>query len=200
MARILVFGGSISAGYYDYKMGGWVNRLKVFFFNKDNEIAVYNRCVSGDSTDDIVKRVKTDLESIEPEVVIFHLGTNDSRHTTTTNDYFVPPERFEKNVASLIKLAKKHTDKLLFAEILRVDESKVCPIPWHRTEYYYNKNIREYNAIIHRIAKKNNIPVILIYDKLTNSMLDDGLHPNSKGHQRIFEIVKEFLIKNKIVM
>jgi len=30
-------------------------------------------------------------------------------------------------------------------------------------------------------------------------LLEDGLHPNSEGHKKIFESVKEFLIKNKII-
>ena len=31
---------------------------------------------------------------------------------------------------------------------------------------------------------------------LNNSDFDDGLHPNAVGHQKIFEVVRNFLIKN----
>lgn len=30
-------------------------------------------------------------------------------------------------------------------------------------------------------------------------LLFDGIHSNSKGHQKIFEIVKDYLIKNKMI-
>jgi lysophospholipase L1-like esterase len=31
------------------------------------------------------------------------------------------------------------------------------------------------------------------------SLLYDGLHPNSEGHKKIFETVKNYLVKNKII-
>lgn len=30
-------------------------------------------------------------------------------------------------------------------------------------------------------------------------LLEDELHFNTKGHQKIFEIVKDFLVENKII-
>lgn len=36
-------------------------------------------------------------------------------------------------------------------------------------------------------------------DLLELSDLDDGLHPNPKGHKKIFLKIKEFLLTNKIV-
>jgi lysophospholipase L1-like esterase len=31
---------------------------------------------------------------------------------------------------------------------------------------------------------------------LNNEDFDDGLHPNTEGHQKIFEKVKNFLVEN----
>ena len=36
-------------------------------------------------------------------------------------------------------------------------------------------------------------------DKDYKRLLEDGAHPNSEGHEKIFETVKDFLIQNKIV-
>ena len=51
--------------------------------------------------------------------------------------------------------------------------------------------------------KKNGIYFIEIFEKMKNlnyqELLEDGIHPNSKGHQLIFEIVKDFLIKNNLI-
>jgi len=30
-------------------------------------------------------------------------------------------------------------------------------------------------------------------------LLEDGLHPNSTGHKKIYEIVKGFLVENRII-
>jgi len=43
------------------------------------------------------------------------------------------------------------------------------------------------------------IDVVKVYNKFTKNMLMDGLHPNSKGHQKIFEIVRDYLKKEKLI-
>ena len=61
MARILVFGDSITYGAWD-KRGGWVQRLREFLDEKNlidlNKIPVliYNLGVSGDTTNDALER------------------------------------------------------------------------------------------------------------------------------------------------
>jgi len=193
--RIAVFGDSISAGAYDNKVGGWVNRLNLLCMNKCEDVLVYNRSISGDSTKDLLKYVKVECEALNPEIVIFAIGINDSRYTKTTDNYYVPPKQFEKNLKKLIKITRRFTKKIVFLALSAVDENKVTPKPWHDTEYYYQKNIDEYNLIIRKICKADNLEVIPLKRELTKNMLFDGLHPNSKGHQQIFEIVRDFLKK-----
>lgn len=38
-----------------------------------------------------------------------------------------------------------------------------------------------------------------MFDLLENEDLEDGLHPNSEGHKKMFIRVKDFLIENKII-
>jgi len=64
---------------------------------------------------------------------------------------------------------------------------------------YKNKDVIEYSQIIKEFCDKNNLPFIDIYDILNMDDLEDGLHPNSIGHEKIFQKVKDFLIKNKII-
>ncbi len=77
------------------------------------------------------------------------------------------------------------------------------PIPWDKDKSYKNENIEKYNGIIKSICKDKNIYFIEIFEKWVVSnyknLLEDGLHPNSDGHQKIFDIVKDFIIKNKII-
>lgn len=69
---------------------------------------------------------------------------------------------------------------------------------------YKNKYIEEYDKIIELVCEKNNLiftDVLSEFKKGNYKKLldEDGLHPNSKGHQKIFEIVRDSLLKNKVI-
>jgi len=68
---------------------------------------------------------------------------------------------------------------------------------------YKNEYIRKYDEIIKTVCEENKINFVEVFRKFKElnyqNLLDDGLHPNSAGHQKIFEIVKDSLIKNKII-
>lgn len=72
------------------------------------------------------------------------------------------------------------------------------PIRWSdENKNYDNTNIELYNSIIKRTSEKNNIPFLGILDLTNVDELEDGLHPNSKRHKKIFVKVKDFLTENK---
>ncbi|MEA1963419.1 MAG: hypothetical protein U9M94_04270 [Patescibacteria group bacterium] len=43
------------------------------------------------------------------------------------------------------------------------------------------------------------MPFIEMFDLLNDEDLEDGLHPNSDGHEKMFKRVRDFLIENKII-
>ena len=57
---ICIFGASITWGAYDREAGGWSDRLKVYFYNKDFETDVYNCGISGDKAADVLKRIEVE--------------------------------------------------------------------------------------------------------------------------------------------
>jgi acyl-CoA thioesterase I len=200
--KLAIFGDSIGWGKSDEKFAGWVNQLKILCMNKyvknRERLDVYNRSVSGDTTVRLLKRFDNECKSIMPEVVIFAIGTNDCRYTKTKHDYNVSPIQFKKNLDKLLKNALKYSKQIIFINLPPVIESKVTPIPWHDTEYYYTKNLNEFNQIIKSFCKENNLNMINIFrDEVVLS--EDGLHPNAKGHQKIFEIVRDYLEKEKLI-
>ena len=65
--------------------------------------------------------------------------------------------------------------------------------------FFSNAKINLYNLKIQEISQKNNLLFINMLDLLSSSDLEDGLHPNSQGHEKMFLRVKEFLLTNKIV-
>ena len=81
--------------------------------------------------------------------------------------------------------AKKFTDKVVIAGLTNVDNEK--------TDGYKNDKIAIYNEKIKEIAGSQNIPFIDLFGILSAGEFGDGLHPNSIGHQKIFEKVNEVL-------
>lgn len=225
MAQILVFGDSIAYGAGDEKEGGWVNRLrkvldKAPFTSPDFYCLVYNLAISGDSLDDLLERfeleTKQRLKEGEETIFIFAIGINDSQFIHSQNKLRCLPPEFKNNLQKLIKLTEKFSSKIIFMGLTPVDEVKTTPLPWDNDKSYKNEYIKKYNNIIKSVCEENKIyPVrkqaelsngvyfIEIFDELIQSdyknLLADGLHPNSQGHQKIFEMVRNFLAENKII-
>lgn len=47
------------------------------------------------------------------------------------------------------------------------------------------------------VCEKNSIPYCDIFSVLKNEDLEDGLHPNAAGHEKLFAVIRDFLEKNK---
>lgn len=206
MGTILVFGDSIVWGAADSEGGGWVARLFIEL-GRDFEIDVYNLGVSGDKTPSLLERFESEtkarMEENEEVILIFAIGINDSYFVHSKNTLMTPPEEFKENIQKLIERAQKISPKIIFVGLTPVDEPKTTPIPWNTDKSYKNENVKKYNEIIKSVCQDENIHFIEIFDKWLESdyqnLLEDGLHPNSEGHKKIFEAVKEFLIQNKII-
>ncbi len=196
METICVFGASIVWGAYDSEKGGWVNRLRLFLGDKAD---VYNLGISGDTTNDLLERFDAEAKARQPTIVIFSIGTNDSIYNAQTGKQLVPLEEFGKNMQKLVDKAKKFTKKVVLMGCMSVDESRTRPIPWVKSYHYINQTLMQYDRKIKEVAEKNNVQYLPVSGLLQNDELEDGLHPNAKGHEKIFAKVKEFLIENKIV-
>lgn len=202
MVCICIFGESTTWGAWDEEKGGWVNRLKLSLSPLLNyDIEIYNLGVSGDTTNDILKRFDVEARARKPDVIIFSCGGNDSGCIKSDGNYIVKPKKYEKNLKKLVKKAKKFTNKVIFMGLKSVDNSKTLPVPWDKERYYFNHNMELYDNILKKFCKENKLHFIDTINLLCNKDLDedDGLHLNSNGHKKIFSKVKDYLLKNKII-
>lgn len=211
MTRIIVFGDTITAGALDYEEGGWVNRLRKFldmkvFVDRKFSYRVYNLGISGDTTEDILYRLefeaKNRIKEIEDNIIIFQIGINDSLFILDKEKLITPHKNFIENIEKLIKISRKITEKIVFIGLTPVNESKVNPLPWRREVSYKNEYIRRYDDAIREICKKNDVGFIDVFGGLKSDydkLLEDGVHPNAEGHQKIFEDIKDFLIEKKMI-
>lgn len=213
MTQFLIFGASITYGLYDTE-GGWSTRLRKYLDtnyvkNKGDEYRVYNLAIDGTTTEQLLTRIEFAIkqrmfESKKDEFIfIFSIGINDSQFFNDKKIYRTPPEKFAQNINKLIKIARKFTDKVIFVSLTPVDESRVDPIPWRLDRSYKNIHIEKYNKIIKDIFDRQNCHFVDVFTELKKqdlkTLLRDGIHPDDHGHEMIFEILRDFLISNKLI-
>ena len=190
MSVIGIFGDSTAWGAWDLEKGGWVNRLWLDRAKNDQETDIYNLSISGGTTKTILKRFESESKIREIDTIIFQTGGNDAAYDKDTKEHLVLPKEFETNLEKIIQKAKVLTNKIAFIGFENCDESKTTPVSWCNL-CYTNKFIKEYTLIMKNVCEKNRIKFIDIFGLLDNSDFEDGLHPNAKGHQKIFEAVKK---------
>ncbi len=204
MVQFLIFGDSITYGAWDTK-GGWVGRLKYLAtkksLNSNYYGIVHNLGISGDTTSDVLERLKFEskqrLKEKDPTIIIFEVGANDTIIDEDGN-IKTPKEEFEYNIENLIKTSKEYSLYIVFMSLLPVDESKTNPVSWDSNVYYENKYLQEYNEVIKSVCGKHiNVDFIDNFENWIKSdytkLLEDGVHPNSRGHARIFSKIKDIL-------
>ncbi len=208
---ILVFGTSITYGAWDLE-GGWVTRLRKFLDEKTissnykNYGLIYNLGVSGDKTEDVLKRfepeTKARLEHSNEIIVIFHVGTNDTIFNEKLHATEVSPQQFGKNFKLLIDKAKKYSKKIIAIGSMPVDK-RVDPIPWSPGRSYKNQFVEEFDKVMTSVSKNEGVHFIEIFKRFIKSdysnLLADGVHMNDEGHKKLYELVKDFLLKEKII-
>jgi len=206
---ILVFGDSIACGCWD-KEGGWVDRLKKFTHQKylsdlDNAPDICNLSINGDLSEGLLQRLRNEIKPrISAEmIIIFAIGINDSEYLNDRREFLTPPEKFRIILKQLAKIGQEYSSKIIFLGLTPVDDSRVDPCPWVPERSYRNENVKKYNQIIKEECFKNKVEFVEIFEKFSQldykKLLIDGVHPNTQGHESIFEITKNFLIKEKII-
>lgn len=196
---ICLFGDSITWGAWDTEKGGWGARLRSYFEINDIEVELYNCGVSGDTTDDLLKRFEVECLAREPQIIIFAIGINDARYINSRENPQTPIDKFQNGLNDLIEKAKKHADKIICLGLTKVDNSKTMPCAWKPTKFYDDADIKKYDNIIKDVCQSKGVLFLEMHDLLQNSDLEDGLHPNPQGHEKMFLKVKDFLYSNKIV-
>jgi lysophospholipase L1-like esterase len=203
MATIGIWGDSIVYGAVDIDGSGWANRVRKSLSQKAENgnlewINTYVRGICGETSQDMLRRFAVEAESVFPDIIIIAIGINDAAYRGQEMNVLVSEHEFEKNLHELISIAQKHTKKIIFVGLTRVNEALVQPYPESSTgKMYANKIITKYDSIVQKVAASENLPFVDVSDLIEDNDLDDGLHPNSFGHEklanRILPIVEKML-------
>lgn len=199
MARLCIFGDSIAWGHSDNKKGGWVELLKIYCLNHCDDLSVYNCSVSGDTSKEVMERFDVEYKHRNPETVIFAIGINDSQYfVKNKSKTHVDIKQFQRNMHTLIEKAKEKS-RVAVLGLSTVNEKKVIPLPWRQEVAYDNEHIKIYNNVLEQVCKEESVLFIDVLNLLKLDDLDDGIHPNTKGHKKMFDEIKTVLVDKKVL-
>jgi lysophospholipase L1-like esterase len=204
MYNILIFGDSIAAGRKVNKTKSWPSLLAQSLDKNDRDFTlVHNLSIPGDSSNEVIKRFSVEAEArcrrIYPNdhsSIIFAVGLNDTKCPGSQDNPITSEKDFRNNIALLIENAQKYTNHIIFLGLTPVDEQKTVPLD---NVYFLNERISSYEKIISEECKKRNISFLGITEEWLKSnylklLSEDGIHPNKKGHQKIFEKIRSLFI------
>ena len=190
--NIYVLGDSIVYGAWDEEKHGYVNRLKEEIKNNKKIENIYGLGIPGETSEGLVKRIDIELKPRNPNTIIIATGINDTIYIKSKNKEAVSQENFIKNIRKIIDIAKKYTNNILILGLTRVIEELTTPILWNDDEMYFNNTIKKYDKALEEFCNTNNIEYIKMFDLLEDEdFSDDGIHPNEKGHEKIYKVINE---------
>lgn len=204
--RVLIFGDSITQGYWDTG-GGWVERvrkhydsLQVADLDGRTEPTVFNLGISGDNSAGILKRIVSETAARtfhgDLPAVVIQIGTNDASTDSLAAEesVSVPIEQYEQNLRDILQKIKPLSSKVIFVGLSACDESRTTPVSWG--DYYYtNRAIQLYENKLRHIADELQIPFIPLFDRFEaeihkgKNLLLDGLHPSNEGHAFMSDLI-----------
>ncbi len=180
--RIMVFGDSLSAAYGINVADGWVALMAAKL--QPRGVEVVNSSISGETSSGGLARIKADLASIKPSIVLVALGANDGLRG-------LPVAAMQKNLDAIIVASR--------ATGARVVVVGVQIPPNYGIDY-----TKAFNAVFPALAKQYSAPLVAflldgIADKL-EFFQADRLHPVAAAQPRVLQNVMpivELALKNR---
>lgn len=156
-------------------------------YTKSTGLEVYNRGISGDTTDRLIERLEDNVINIQPKNIVLLIGTNDFGILADI-DYVY------NNICTIVDILLEKCEgvNIVLEGILPVGKSTQTKKGRNNATY------KKINTMLKNMAEQKGIK----YFDATNKLADkdgffdcrytyDGLHPNVHG----FEILKEEILK-----
>lgn len=205
--NILIFGDSITQGFYDKEKGGWANRLFIdvsaSLESYEDFIGVFNLGIDSETTTGLRKRLENEIIARQSEemVIIFDTGGNDTFVDKETGERAVPFETFSENYLELITIAKKY-GRVFCLSFKDFNPEQAMKLPWYKDYDFTNNNHDQYEQEIERLTQEHDVQYVDVTGLLAEDFAKyshDGDHPTAAGHELIYKRVKAELVKAGIL-
>ena len=175
--RIVLVGDSITEGWTEFNPG---------FFQENNMV---NRGISGQTTPQMLIRLKQDAIHLDPKIIIINGGTNDIWGNTGPST----PEMIIDNLCSMAEIASKNNIQVVLSTILPVyqypERDDIIDPP---------KTISFINSVLQDYCKKNSLAFLDYFSPMADEKKGlrsdygtDGVHPNKQGYSVMEQVVRE---------
>jgi lysophospholipase L1-like esterase len=174
-------GDSTGVGVGAKQGGGYVARLFERIKRERLNARLTNLCVSGATTDDVLRGQLGAAISSHPTLVTLGIGINDIGHGLTA-------ETFARNYEGIIKRLKEETNaRIVVTNIPDISFAPVVPA-YARDET--RQRVTIFNEKVHAIAERYELLVVDIFTETHNVIpkhpeffSEDGFHPSDAGYE-----------------
>jgi len=169
---------------------------------------VINAGIGGNTTDDLLERLDSDVIDQHPDLVLLMVGTNDFLNS----DRMIPYDTYKKNLLQILDRLKEHQIEVVLMSSPTVDS--IYLFDRHdpsRYKEFPNVKMEKASRIMESIAleyalgfidlnqafRSAGIPVHNEDDFLqnvSNSGRKDGVHPTRKGYAFMVDIIYDYLV------
>lgn len=202
--KILFFGDSITQ--QGARPNGYIKKFDSLLNEKGlaSKYETIGAGISGNKVYDLYLRMDDDVLAKNPDAVVIWIGVNDVWHKTTKGTG-TDPDKFEAFYNAIIKKLKARNIAVYLCTPSSIGEKNDFTNP-------LEGDLNNYSAIIRKIAKDNNCPLIDLRQAFTNYLKDnnpenrdrgiltvDGVHLNTTGNifvaQKMFDVLSQSFIK-----
>jgi len=196
--KVLVFGDSITQGYWDAE-GGWVERVRKHYDSlqiadlaERDEPTFFNLGISADNSKSILDRIEPEIVARtrhgDLPVVVVQIGINDSSTDSLSEGKSVSLsiDKYEQNLKAIISKIERLSSRIIFVGLSACDETRTAPVSWGDF-YYTNTSIKNYEDTMSRVAEECHIAFIPVFDKFiaqlngNRDLLSDGFIQTAKA-------------------
>jgi lysophospholipase L1-like esterase len=153
---------------------------------------VLNRGISGQTSEQILVRFRTDVVALHPRIVHIMAGTNDIAGNTGPTS----AENFKNNILSMIEIARANQIEVVLCSIPPTAafnwRPQVDPKPW----------IRQLNTWLRSYAAQSHLKFVDYYPLLAGpsaefraDLSNDGVHPNRIGYRLMRTLVEKEVLR-----
>jgi len=185
--NICVFGDSIAWGSCAKR--GWVDMLKEYFYipgGEEMQYTIFNLGIAANTSREILKRINKEAGARAPDMIIISIGINDAAFDHSKNEHWVSLKQYRKNLLKIIKVAQECAKKAIFIGLHIIDDSRADPAVFDKNLTYKTEYTKNYEKALEEVCVNHNIELIKTMDVFTKDDLFDGVHPNSQGHEKLF--------------
>jgi lysophospholipase L1-like esterase len=174
-------GDSTGVGVGAREGGGYVARLFERIRKERAGARLHNLCVSGATTDDVLRGQLGQAIATRPTLVTLGIGINDIGHGMMV-------ERFARNYEEIVKRLREETSARVV--VTNIPDISFAPVVPASAREATRRQINLFNEKLEAIAKRYELSVVDTYSETHRTIpshpeffSEDGFHPSAEGYE-----------------